>query len=49
MGPRLLALHNLAFLLKLMQDARDALASNTFSAWSSAWLARYRDRAKSKA
>ncbi len=49
MGPRLLALHNLAFLLKLMRDARDALAANTFSAWSSAWLARYRDRAGSKA
>jgi queuine tRNA-ribosyltransferase len=42
MGPRLLALHNLAFLLKLMQDARDALTAGTFSSWSDAWLARYR-------
>jgi queuine tRNA-ribosyltransferase len=42
MGPRLLALHNLAFLLKLMQDTRDALATSTFSSWSTSWLARYR-------
>jgi len=48
MGPRLLALHNLAFLLKLMQDARAALAAGTFASWSSATLAQYhslRDKA----
>jgi len=44
MGPRLLALHNLAFLLKVMQDARSALAQNGFASWSAAWLARYRAR-----
>jgi queuine tRNA-ribosyltransferase len=44
MGPRLLALHNLAFLLKVMADARLALASNHFIGWSAAWLSRYRAR-----
>jgi len=44
MGPRLLALHNLAFLLTLMQDARSALAAGTFGGWSATWLARYRER-----
>lgn len=47
MGPRLLALHNLAFLLRVMQDARNALDGGTFASWSSAWLARYRERDKS--
>ncbi len=42
MGPRLLALHNLAFLLNLMQDARAALAAGTFGSWSETRLAEYR-------
>lgn len=46
MGPRLLALHNLAFLLKVMQETRDALDAGTFASWSSAWLDRYRARGK---
>jgi queuine tRNA-ribosyltransferase len=41
-GGRLLALHNLRFLLDLMRDARAALAAGTFDGWSMAWLARYR-------
>jgi queuine tRNA-ribosyltransferase len=41
-GGRLLALHNLRFLLDLMRDARAALAAGTFEGWSAAWLARYR-------
>ena len=43
LGPRLLALHNLAFLLQLMRDARSALAEGTFDAWSAGWLLRYRE------
>ena len=33
-GGRLLALHNLRFLLDLMRDARAALAAGTFDGWS---------------
>lgn len=44
LGPRLLALHNLAFLLRLMRDARERLADGTFTEWSTSWLARYRER-----
>jgi queuine tRNA-ribosyltransferase len=42
LGPRLIALHNLAFLLRLMRDARAAIADGSFAGWSAAWLARYR-------
>ncbi len=41
-GKRLLALHNVTFLIGIMRDARAALLSGTFNAWSEAWLARYR-------
>jgi queuine tRNA-ribosyltransferase len=44
LGPRLLALHNVAFVLDLMRCAREALARGDFGAWSAAWLARYRAR-----
>jgi len=44
LGPRLLALHNLTFLLDLMREARTQLASGFFASWSAAWLARYRSR-----
>ena len=47
LGPRLLALHNLAFLLQIMRDARAALATGTFSGWSTEWLGRYRERTSS--
>ena len=42
LGLRLLALHNVTFLLTIMRDARAALACGTFAGWSEAWLARYR-------
>jgi queuine tRNA-ribosyltransferase len=48
MGPRLLALHNIAFLLRLMRELRAALAAGTFASWSEAWLLRYRARAKAR-
>ena len=44
LGPRLLALHNLAFLLRLMREAREQLAGGRFGAWSEEWLQRYRAR-----
>lgn len=46
LGKRLLALHNVAFLLGIMRDARSALAAGTFDGWSDAWLARYRGSGK---
>lgn len=42
LGPRLLALHNLTFLLELMRETRDALRDGRFGSWSAEWLARYR-------
>ena len=45
LGLRLLALHNLTFLLDTMRDARAALRDGSFDSWSDAWLARYRGAA----
>jgi queuine tRNA-ribosyltransferase len=42
LGLRLLSLHNVHYLVGLMREARTQLAAGTFSAWSEAWLARYR-------
>lgn len=42
LGPRLLALHNLTFLLELMRETRDALRDGRFGSWSAEWLTRYR-------
>jgi queuine tRNA-ribosyltransferase len=41
LGPRLLSLHNVHFLIAMMRRARTAIADGTFSAWSRDWLARY--------
>jgi queuine tRNA-ribosyltransferase len=45
LGLRLLALHNLTFLLDIMRDARAALRDGSFDLWSAGWLARYRGQA----
>jgi queuine tRNA-ribosyltransferase len=42
LGLRLLALHNVAFVLDTMRDARAALRAGSFDGWSEAWLSRYR-------
>jgi queuine tRNA-ribosyltransferase len=42
LGLRLLALHNLTFLLDVMRDAREALRAGAFTSWSEQWLDRYR-------
>ena len=44
LGMRLLSLHNVHFLVALMRTARDAIASNSFDAWSRDWLERYHSR-----
>jgi queuine tRNA-ribosyltransferase len=44
LGHRLLSLHNVHFLVRLMRVARDAIRDGTFSAWSRDWLARYHSR-----
>lgn len=42
LGQRLLSLHNVAFLLGLARSARHAIEAGNYSAWSTAWLERYR-------
>ena len=44
LGLRLLSLHNVHFLVRLMRDARAAIRGGTFDAWSRDWLARYHTR-----
>jgi queuine tRNA-ribosyltransferase len=41
LGLRLLSLHNVHFLVRLMRDARAAIRAGTIGAWSRDWLARY--------
>jgi queuine tRNA-ribosyltransferase len=41
LGPRLLSIHNVHFLIAMMRRARAAIADGTFDAWSRDWLARY--------
>lgn len=41
LGLRLLSLHNVHFLIRLMRTARAHVAAGTFDQWSSAWLGRY--------
>lgn len=41
LGPRLLSLHNVHFLVQLMRTARGTIRDGTFSAWSSDWLQRH--------
>ena len=44
LGLRLLSLHNVHFLVRLMRDARNAIRDGTLDAWSKNWLARYLSR-----
>jgi queuine tRNA-ribosyltransferase len=39
---RLLSLHNVRFLVRLAEQAREKIAAGTFERWSEEWLARYR-------
>lgn len=40
---RLLSLHNVRFLVRLAQRAREAILAGEFAAWSTDWLGRFRD------
>ena len=42
LGLRLLSLHNVAFLIRLTADARQAIVAGRFAAWADGWLERYR-------
>ena len=44
LGLRLLALHNVTYLIQLMAQTRTALREDRFPSWSAEWLARYRSR-----
>ncbi|MBY0490445.1 MAG: tRNA-guanine transglycosylase [Gemmatimonadaceae bacterium] len=44
LGPRLLALHNLTFLMELMRETRARLREGSFGSWAAEWLWRYRGR-----
>ena len=44
LGLRLLSLHNVHFLVRLMREARNAIRVQTIDAWSRDWLTRYRSR-----
>jgi queuine tRNA-ribosyltransferase len=44
LGLRLLSLHNVHFLVRLMRQARAAIRAGTIDAWSRDWLARYHSR-----
>ena len=44
LGLRLLSLHNVHFLVRLMSRAREAIRDGTFTAWSEAWTSRYHSR-----
>jgi queuine tRNA-ribosyltransferase len=41
LGLRLLSLHNVHFLIRLVRTAREQIAAGTFDRWSTEWLARY--------
>ena len=49
LGMRLLSLHNVHFLVSLMRAARDAIAHQSFAAWSRGWLDRYHSRTQTPA
>lgn len=42
LGLRLLSLHNLAFLIDLVAEARAAVLASEFESWATSWLERYR-------
>ena len=44
LGHRLLSLHNVHFLVRLMRVARDAVRAGSFAGWSRDWLTRYHSR-----
>lgn len=47
LGLRLVSLHNIRFLLRVAEQARQAIRAGTFSSWRREWLARYHPRGMS--
>ena len=48
LGPRLLSLHNVHFLIALMREARGHILAGDFAPWSRDWLARYHSTSTSQ-
>ena len=44
LGMRLLSLHNVHFLVRLMRSAREAIRAGTFASWHAEWTTRYHSR-----
>jgi queuine tRNA-ribosyltransferase len=44
LGLRLVSLHNVRFLIRLAEQARNAILEGGFSRWSESWLRRYTGR-----
>ncbi|MBA3948079.1 MAG: tRNA guanosine(34) transglycosylase Tgt, partial [Herpetosiphonaceae bacterium] len=42
LGPRLASIHNLRFLIRLMEQSRAAILAGHWTSFRDAWLARYR-------
>lgn len=47
LGLRLLSLHNVRFLVRLMEQARSHILAGTFDPWQREWVTRYRARGES--
>ncbi len=41
LGPRLVSIHNIRFLIRLADTARERILGRTFETWAAAWRARY--------
>jgi queuine tRNA-ribosyltransferase len=46
LGLRLLSLHNVHFLIRLMRTAREQISAGSFDRWSADWLARYFEKSE---
>ena len=44
LGLRLVSIHNVRFLLRVTEQAREAILAGTFERWSREWLRRYHER-----
>ncbi|MEO5798817.1 MAG: tRNA guanosine(34) transglycosylase Tgt [Gemmatimonadales bacterium] len=48
LGPRLVSIHNLRFLIRLADTARERILDGTFEPWAAAWRERYFAKGKGK-
>ena len=47
LGLRLLSLHNVRFLIRLAEEARQRIVDGTFTSWHQSWIERYNNRGTS--